>query len=140
MGWLLPSQRLMPRLIPLSSMEPLDTLDILPTPPMDMLDTLPTLPMVSVPMVVTMVDIMARGLLMPSLRLMPRLIPLFSTATLDTLDTLLTPPMDMLDTQLTLPMVSVPMVVSMARGLLMPSLRLMPRLILLFSTATLDTL
>merc|ERR1719244_1519329 len=86
---------------------------------------------------------MARGLLMPSLRLMPRLIPLFSTATLDTLDTLdtlLTPPMDMLDTLLTLPMVSVPMVVSMARGLLMPSLRLMPRLILLFSTATLDTL
>merc|ERR1719474_2100207 len=90
-----------------------------------------------------MVVSMARGLLMPSLRLMPRLIPLFSTATLDTLDTLdtlLTPLMDMLDTQLTLPMVSVPMVVSMARGLLMPSLRLMPRLIPLFSTATLDTL
>merc|ERR1719244_1825423 len=132
---LMPSLRLMPRLIPLFSTATLDTLqDTLPTPPMDMLVTPPTLPMVSVPMVVTMVDIMARGLQMPSLRLMPRLIPLFSTATLDTLqDTLPTPPMDMLDTLPTLPMVSVPMVVTMvdimARGLLMPSLWLMPRLI-----------
>merc|ERR1711994_844210 len=108
MGWLLPSQRLMPRLIPLSSMEPMDTLDSLPTPPMDILDSLPTLPMVSIPMVVTMVVSMARGLLMPSLRLMPRLIPLFSTATLDTLDTLLTPPMDMLDTLPTLPTTMLP--------------------------------
>merc|ERR1719244_2143225 len=114
-GLLMPSLRLMPRLIPLFSTATLDTLDTLPTPPMDMLDTQLTLPMVSVPMVVTMVDIMARGLLMPSLRLMPRLIPLFYTATLDTLDTLPTPPM-----------VSAPMVVTMvdimARGLLMPSL------------------
>merc|ERR1719431_818100 len=94
----MPSLRLMPRLIPLFStatLDTLDTLDTLLTPPMDMLDTLLTLPMVSVPMVVTMVVSMARGLLMPSLKLMPRLILLFSTATLDTLDTLLTPPMDM---------------------------------------------
>merc|ERR1719244_2165044 len=107
-GLLMPSLRLMPRLIPLFSTATLDTLDTLPTPPMDMLDTQLTLPMVSVPMV----DIMARGLLMPSLRLMPRLIPLFYTATLDSLDTLPTPPMDMLDTPPTLPMVSAPMVVT----------------------------
>merc|ERR1711994_771920 len=107
-GLLMPSLRLMPRLIPLFSTATLDTLDTLPTPPMDMLDTQLTLPMVSAPMVVTMVDIMARGLLMPSLRLMPKLIPLFSTATLDTLDTLLTPPMDMLDTLPTLPTTMLP--------------------------------
>merc|ERR1719187_606859 len=90
------------------------------------MDTLPT------PMEVTM----ARGLLMLSPRLMPRLIPLFSTALLD-----------MVDTLPTLPTVSVPtdtlpspmdIMVTMARGLLMPSPRLMPRLIPLFSTALLD--
>merc|ERR1719348_2214097 len=77
---------------------------------------------------------MARGLLMLSPRPMPRLIPLFSTALLD-----------MVDTLPTLPTVSVPMdtlptpmdiMVTMARGLPMP--RPMPRLILLFSTALLD--
>merc|ERR1719391_1974395 len=75
---------------------------------------------------------MARGLLM--LRPMPRLIPLFSTA-----------PLDMVDTLPTLPTVSVPMdtlptpmEVTMARGLLMLSLRPMPRLIPLFSTVPLD--
>merc|ERR1711931_396457 len=82
-GLLMLSQRLMPRLIPLSSMELLDTLA-----------TLPTLPTVSVPMdtlptpMDTLPTLMARGLLMPSPRLMPRLIPLFSTALLDMVDTL----------------------------------------------------
>merc|ERR1712130_986229 len=127
-GLLMPSQRLMPRLIPLFS-----------TALLDMVDTLPTLPTVSVPMdtLPTPMDIivtMARGLLM--LRPMPRLIPLFSTA-----------PLDMVDTLPTLPTVSVPtdtlptpmdIMVTMARGLLMPSPRPMPRLIPLFSTALLD--
>merc|ERR1719391_575830 len=90
------------------------------------MDTLPT------PMDIMVT--MARGLLMLSPRPMPRLIPLFSTALLDMVDT---PP--------TLPTVSVPMdtlptpmdiMVTMARGLLM--LRPMPRLIPLFSTALLD--
>merc|ERR1712168_618358 len=122
--------RPMPRLIPLFS-----------TALLDMVDTLPTLPMVSVPMdsLPTPMDIMvtmARGLLMLSPRPMPRLIPLFSTA-----------PLDMVDTLPTLPTVSVPMdtlpttmdiMVTMARGLLMLSPRLMPRLIPLFSTVLLD--
>merc|ERR1719391_1473967 len=76
------------------------------------MDTLPTLPM----------DFMARGLLMLSPRLMPRLIPLFS---IDLSDTLATPP--------TLPTVSVPMdtlptlpMDFMARGLLILSPRLIP--------------
>merc|ERR1711951_302416 len=120
------SPRLMPRLIPLSSIDLLDTLATLPTLPMVsvLMDTLPTLPM----------DFMARGLLMLSPRLMPRLIPLSS---IDLLDTLATLP--------TLPTVSVPMdtlptppIDFMARGLLMLSLRLMPRLIPLFCTALLD--
>merc|ERR1719348_245086 len=127
-GLLLLMLRPMPRLIPLFS-----------TAPLDMVDTLPTLPMVSVPTdtLPTPMDIMvtmARGLLMLSPR--PRLIPLFSTA-----------PLDMVDTLPTLPTVSVPMdtlptpmdiMVTMARGLLMPSPRPMPRLIPLFSTALLD--
>merc|ERR1712130_684182 len=89
-GLLMLSQRLMPRLIPLSSMELLDTLATLPTVSVPM-DTLPT-PMDTLP------TLMARGLLMPSPRLMPRLIPLFSTALLDMVDTLPTLPMDMPDT------------------------------------------
>merc|ERR1712168_1685473 len=131
-GLLMLSPRTMPRLIPLFS-----------TAPLDMVDTLPTLPTVSVPMVTlpTPMDIMvtmARGLLMLSPRLMPRLIPLFSTALLD-----------MVDTLPTLPTVSVPMdtlptpmdiMVTMARGLLMLSPRLMPRLIPLSSMELLDIL
>merc|ERR1712130_676308 len=124
----------MPRLIPLSSMELLDTLD-----------TLPTLPTVSVPMdtlptrMDTLPTHMARGLLMLSPRLMPRLIPLFSMELLDTLATLPTlptvsVPMDTLPT----PMDTLP--TPMARGLLMLSQRLMPRLIPLFSMELLDTL
>merc|ERR1719175_436082 len=62
-GLLMLSPRLMPRLIPLSSIDLLDTLATLPTVFVPM-DTLPTLPM----------DSMARGLLMLS----PRLIPLSS--------------------------------------------------------------
>merc|ERR1712130_55935 len=97
-GLLMLSQRLMPRLIPLFSMELLD-----------ILATLPTLPTVSVPMdtlptpMDTLPTPMARGLLMLSQRLMPRLIPLFSTALLDTVDTLPTLPMDLPDTLPTLP-------------------------------------
>merc|ERR1719347_1058249 len=97
-GLLMLSPRLMPRLIPLFSMELLDTLA-----------TLPTLPTVSVPMdtlptpMDTLPTLMARGLLMLSLRLMPRLIPLFSTALLDMVDTLPTLPMDLPDTLPTLP-------------------------------------
>merc|ERR1711931_415077 len=89
-GLLMLSPRLMPRLIPLSSMELLD-----------ILATLPTLPTVSVPMdtlptpMDTLLTPMARGLLMPSPRLMPRLILLFSTALLDMVDTLPTLPMAM---------------------------------------------
>merc|ERR1719348_2345387 len=94
------------------------------------MDTLPT------PMDIMVT--MARGLLLLSQRLMPRLIPLFSTV-----------PLDMVDTLPTLPTVSVPMdtlptpmdiMVTMARGLLMLSPRLMPRLIPLFSMELLDTL
>merc|ERR1712168_986542 len=131
-GLLMLSPRLMPRLIPLSSMELLD-----------ILATLPTLPMVSVPMDTlptptdTLRTPMARGLLVLSPRLMPRLIPLFSMELLDTLATLPTlptvsVPMDTLPT----PMDTLP--IPMARGLLMLSQRLMPRLIPLFSTALLD--
>merc|ERR1712176_950306 len=125
------------RLMLLSSME---TMDTLATP--DMLDMLPptpldTLPTTMVPILTPMEpDTLARGLLMLSLRLMP----LFSTATLDTLDTrelldMLPPtPLD------TLPTTMVPTLTPMepdilARGLLMLSLRLMP----LLSTATSDT-
>merc|ERR1712168_1022327 len=88
---------------------------------LDMVDTLPTLPTVSVPMdtLPTPMDIMvtmARGLLMLSLRPMPRLIPLFSTALLDMVDTLPTLPtvsvptltMAMLDTLPTLPITMLP--------------------------------
>merc|ERR1712003_569501 len=80
-------------------------------------------------------DTLAKGLLMPSLRLMP----LLSTATLDTLDT--PELLDILTPLDTLPTTMVPTLTPMepdtlARGLLMPSLRLMP----LLSTATLDTL
>merc|ERR1711931_532747 len=101
-GLLMLSPRLMPRLIPLFS-----------TALLDMVDTLPTLPTVSVPMdtLPTPMDIMvtmARGLLMPSLRPMPRLIPLFSTALLDMVDTLPTLPMAMLDTLPTLPITMLP--------------------------------
>merc|ERR1719391_1221041 len=96
------SPRPMPRLIPLFS-----------TAPLDMVDTLPTLPTVSVPMdtLPTPMDIMvtmARGLLMLSPRPMPRLIPLFSTAPLDMVDTLPTLPMAMLDTLPTLPITMLP--------------------------------
>merc|ERR1712168_824915 len=129
-GLLMLSPRPMPRLIPLFS-----------TALLDMVDTLPTLPTVSVPMdtLPTPMDIMvtmARGLLILSPRPMPRLIPLFSTAL-----------WDMVDTLPTLPTVSVPtdtlptpmdITVTMARGLLMPSPRPMPKLIPLFSTALLD--
>merc|ERR1719391_1965770 len=127
-GLLMLSPRLMPRLIPLFSIDLSDTLATPPTLPMVSvpMDTLPTLPM----------DFMARGLLMLSPRLMPRLIPL---SFIDLSDTLATLP--------TLPMVSVPMdtlptltMDFMARGLLMLSLRLMPRLIPLFSTDLSDTL
>merc|ERR1719516_935614 len=80
-------------------------------------------------------DTVARDLLMLSLRLML----LLSTATLDTLDTLEL--LDILTPLDTLPTTTVPTLTPMepdilARGLLMLSLRLM----LLLSTATLDTL
>merc|ERR1712130_901390 len=95
-----------------------------------------SVPMDSLPTPMDIMVTMARGLLMLSPRPMPRLIPHFSTA-----------PLDMVDTLPTLPTVSVPMdtlptpmdiMVTMARGLLMLSPRPMPRLILLFSTALLD--
>merc|ERR1719476_1119148 len=78
-GLLMLSPRLMLRLTPLSSMDPtdipmlvsmVDTEPMVPTPlPMDM----DTEPMVPTPILTT-----ARGLLMLSLRLMPRLAPLSS--------------------------------------------------------------
>merc|ERR1712058_177403 len=79
-------------------------------------------------------DILARGLLMLSLRLMP----LLSTATLDTLDT--PELLDILTPFDTLPTTMVPTLTPMvpdilARGLLMLSLRLM----LLSSMETMDT-
>merc|ERR1712130_447143 len=109
--------RPMPRLIPLFSTAPLDMVDTLPTP-MDIMVT------------------MARGQLMLSPRPMPRLIPLFSTALLDMVDTLPTLPTVSVPTD-TLP-TPMDIMVTMARGLLMPSPRPMPRLIPLFSTALLD--
>merc|ERR1711931_326012 len=128
-GLLMLCPRLMPRLIPLSSIGLSDTLATLPTLPLVSvpMDTLPTLPM----------DFMARGLLMLSRRLMPRLIPLSSMELLDTLATLPTlPTVSVLMDTLPTPMDTLP--TPMARGLLMPSPRLMPRLIPLFSTALLD--
>merc|ERR1719347_668764 len=112
------------------------TLDTLDTPELlDILTPLDTLPTTMVPTLTPMEpDILARGLLMLSLRLMP----LSSTATLDTLDTpewldILTP-LDTLPT--TMVRTLTPMVPDiLARGLLMPSLRLM----LLFSMETMDT-
>merc|ERR1712142_464600 len=94
------------------------------------------LPTTMVPTLTPMVpDTLARGLLMLSLRLMP----LLSTATLDTLDT--PELLDILTPLDTLPTTMVPTLTPMvpdilARGPLMLSLRLMP----LLSTATLDTL
>merc|ERR1719381_14232 len=89
---------LSPRLILLSSIDLSDTLATLPTLPMVSvpMDTLPTLPM----------DFMARGLLMLSPRPMPRLIPLFSTALLDMVDTLPTLPTTMLPTDHSVPILT----------------------------------
>merc|ERR1712243_473465 len=115
---------LSPRLMLLLSTATLDTLDtpeLLDMPPHTPLDTLPT---TMVPTLTPMEpDILARGLLMLSLRLMP----LLSTATLDTLDTQL---LDILTPLDTLPTTMVPTLTPMvpdilARGLLMLSLRLM---------------
>merc|ERR1719480_769883 len=79
-GLLMPSPRLMLRLTPLSSTDPtdipmlvsmVDTEPMVPTPlPMDM---------ATEPMEPTLILTTERGLLMPSLRLMLRLTPLYST-------------------------------------------------------------
>merc|ERR1712098_272509 len=106
-----------------------ELLDMLPPTPLD------TLPTTMVPTLTPMEpDILARGLLMLSLRLMP----MGSTATLDTLDT--PELLDILTPLDTLPTTMVPTLTPMvpdilARGLLMPSLRLM----LLSSMETMDT-
>merc|ERR1712003_435682 len=98
-GLLMPSLRLMP----LSSMEIMDTpdmLDMLHPIPLDILDTVPMVPTLT-PMVP---DILARGLLMLSLRL--RLLSSMETMdTPDMLDMLLLTPLDTLDT---VPMVPTP--------------------------------
>merc|ERR1712115_589793 len=86
---------------------------------------------------------MARGPLMPSppLLLSPRLMLMLSTDTMDTLLPMLTtdtdmPTMDTMDTHMPV------MDTTMARGPLMPSppLPLSPRLMLMLSTDTMDTL
>merc|ERR1712003_250439 len=91
------------RLMPLSSMETMDTpdmLDMLLPIPLDTLDTVPMVPTLT-PMET---DILARGLLMLSLRL--RLLSSMETMdTPDMLDMLLLTPLDTLDT---VPMVPTP--------------------------------
>merc|ERR1719516_895853 len=91
------------RLMPLSSMELMDMLDMLPLMPMDTLAMLDTpMPMVPTPMPMVL-GTLARGLLMPS----PRLMLLFSMELTDMLDMLPPMPMDTLDTPT--PMVPIPM-------------------------------
>merc|ERR1719480_728015 len=131
-GLLMPSPRLMLRLTPLSSTDPtdipmlvsmVDTEPMVPTPlPMDM---------ATEPMEPTLILTTERGLLMPSLRLMLRLTPLYSTdptdipmlvSMVDTEPMVPTPlPMDM-DTE---PMEPTP-ILTTERGLLMLSPRLTP--------------
>merc|ERR1712095_169844 len=100
-GLLMLSPRLMLRLTPPSSMVPtdipmpvsmVDTEPMVPTPPPMDMDTEPMEP--------TPTLTMARGLLMLSLRLMPRLTPPFSTAPMD-----IPMPVSMVDTE---PMVPTP--------------------------------
>merc|ERR1712003_26654 len=91
------------RLMLLSSMELMDMLGMLPLMPMDTLAMLDTpMPMVPTPMPMVL-GTLARGLLMPNLRLMP----LFSMELMDMLGMLPPTPMDTLDTPT--PMVPIPM-------------------------------
>merc|ERR1719394_901647 len=69
---------------------------------------------------------MARGLLMPSLRLRPRLSP----------DTVIAVDTDTVATAAAMVVMAAMAVATTARGLLMPSLRLMPLLRLSLATAT----
>merc|ERR1712176_1605928 len=88
------------RLMPLSSMELMDMLDMLPPMPMDTLAMLDTpMPMVPIPMPMVL-GTLARGLPMPS----PRLMLLFSMELMDMLDML--PPMPMVP--IPMPMVLTP--------------------------------
>merc|ERR1712128_19336 len=117
------------RLMLLSSMELMDMLDmLLPLTPMDILAMLPLLmPMVPTLMLIAMGTTLARGLLMLSLGRML----LSSMELMDMLDMLLLlTPMDILAMlPLLMPMVPTLMLIAMdatlARGLLMLSLRLM---------------
>merc|ERR1712106_1279359 len=134
---------LSPRLMLMPTMVPMDTLHmvllLMPIPDivdiLDLLDTLDTVPMVPILMLVLMVaTTSARGLLMlsPRLMLMPTMVPmdtlhmvLLRMPILDTVDIL-----DLLDILDTVPMVPFLMLVFMvattlAKGLLMLSLRLM---------------
>merc|ERR1712003_210785 len=110
-------------LMPLSSMEPMAMLDTLDTPMLQdtlaMLDT-PT-PMVPTP--IAMDTTLARGLLTLSLRLRLMLTLLFSMVPMAMLDIPMLDSVPMLDTPMLLPME--PMDTTLARGLLMLSLRLM---------------
>merc|ERR1712003_296599 len=115
-------------LMPLSSMEPMAMLDTLDTPMLQdtlaMLDT-PT-PMVPTP--IAMDTTLARGLLTLRLRLMLTL--LFSMVPMAMLDTPMLDSVPMVLTPMLLPMVPTPMPMepmdtTLARGLLMLSLRLM---------------
>merc|ERR1712095_218084 len=130
----MPSPRLMLRLIPPSSTVPTD----IPMP-VSMVDTEPMVPtplpmdMDTEPMEPTPILTMERGLLMPSprLRLMLRLTPPFSTDPMD-----IPMPVSMVDTEPMVPtllptdMDTEPMeptpILTMERGLLMLSPRLMP--------------
>merc|ERR1711983_483104 len=138
-----PRLRLMLRLTPLSSTVPMDI-----HMPVSMVDTEPMVPtpppmdMDTEPMEPTLTPTMERGLLMLSprlrLRLMLRLTLLSSTDPTD-----IPMPVSMVDTPLPIPdMATEPMeptpTLTMERGLLMPSLRLMLRLTPLSSTAPTD--
>merc|ERR1719348_1410382 len=113
-GLLMLSLRLIPRLMLLSSTEPMDMVDMLPLPTMvDMLAMLPLPTMEDMPMVPTLTPMvpttLARGLLRLSLRPRLMLMRLSFTADTDMLPppTMVDMPMVLLPTMADMPMVAI---------------------------------
>jgi len=97
----MPNLKLMPRLIPLFCMVLMVTPLMVPTLPILPTDLMPTLPILAILMDTLPTVILARGLLMPNLKLMPRLIPLFCMVLMVTqlmVPTLPTLPTDLMPT------------------------------------------